>query len=190
MGFLFGGMLLAALVVILLLARNRIRMFSRRIFGTPDLLDVLEAMDTEAEETPRSLNGCDSFLLPQILKDFPDFDVNHCKIQIRDYLKEKFGNKDAFAIHNVVIAKYLPSQVQKTIVFQAALAYRENGRLLQKRYDIYYSYILSGTEITIAANCPNCGGALGFGELECPFCGSRVTNPLGNSWEVTQLIET
>lgn len=192
-GFAFLGGFAAVTLgigVIVYLVWQRLRQFSSRIFGTRDILGVLENMDTVAEETPRYLNGCDSLLLPKILKDFPDFDANHAKNLIRKYLKEKLGNKNSFTVHNVVIARYQATGAQKCIVFQAALSYREGNHVLQKRYDIHYSYILSGSGSTIAANCPNCGGPLGYGQRECPYCGSRVANPLGNVWEVTQLTET
>lgn len=154
------------------------------------LLKGLGAIDTISDQSPRSLNGCDRLLLPQILKDFPDFDTNMAKSYARNMLKEKFGHLQGFTIHNVVISQYLPSGAQKTIVFQAAAAYRSGSTRIQKRYDLHYTYLLSGSSETVAANCPNCGGALGYGVTVCPFCDSRVVSPLGNSWKFTQIEET
>ena len=169
---------------------RRLGSFSRRVFGTSNLLKGLESVDALAEESPRSLNGCDNLLLPQILKDFPDFDVNTAKANVRKALNERFGTKPAFKVYNIVMAKYLRSGAQKTIVFQAALSWTEAGKTQQKRYDIHYCYLLKGADETVAANCPNCGGALGYGETECPYCGSRVAHVLGNSWQFLQFLET
>ena len=80
MGFwIFLGSFLAvgiAITAVVLYIRNKIRGFSRRVFGTTDLLGALEDIDTSHLETPRSLHACDTLLLPQILKDFPDFDAD------------------------------------------------------------------------------------------------------------------
>ncbi len=179
-----------AVAVIVAVVRHKIRGFSRRVFGNPDLLQALESVDSVADQSPRSLNGCDNLLMPKILKDFPDFDVSLAKNYVRDTLREKYGNLPDFTVYNIVIARYLPSSVQKTIVFQAAASYRENGELRQKRYDLHYTYLLTGSNETVAANCPNCGAALGYGVTVCPYCGSRIANVLSNTWKFTQILET
>ena len=171
---------------------RRISLFFRLIrmflgFRRTDL--QLLSSELELEESPRSLNGCDSLLMPKILQDFPDFDVTLAKTYVRDYLKNKLANQKNLTIHNVVIAKYLPSGAQKTIVFQAALCWTESGKKVQKRYEMNYTYLLDG-DTEVAANCPNCGGALGYGVNECPYCGSRVANALGNTWTFTEMKET
>lgn len=189
----FWGAFLAVIVgigVIAAAVRRKIRGFSRQVFGKADILKALSELDLETQDTPRSLSGCDSLLLPQILRDFPDFDGNLVKTYARDYLRQTFGQREGFTVHNVVIARYLPSAVQKTIVLQAAVSWLEGGKRVQKRYDLDYTYLLSGSGETVAANCPNCGGALGYGVTECPYCGSRVVSVLGNSWKFTELRES
>ena len=162
-----------------------IRMFLGFRRGDLQLL----SSELELEESPRSLNGCDSLLIPKILQDFPDFDITLAKTYVRNYLKDRLSKHRDLTIHNVVIAKYLPSGAQKTIVFQAALCWTESGKKVQKRYELNYTYLLDG-DTEVAANCPNCGGALGYGVNECPYCGSRVANALGNSWTFTEMKET
>lgn len=142
------------------------------------------------EPKPRSLNGCDSFLLPKILKDFPDFDVTMAETYIKEHLKQHYSGLREFKIHNIVIAKYLPSGAQKTVVFQVAACHRQSGQLQQTRYDVNYTYLLPSASSTVASNCPNCGAALGYGAVQCAYCGSRVTSPMGSSWKVTDIIES
>ena len=108
----------------------------------------------------------------------------------RDYLKEQFCDQEELTIHNVVINRYLPSAAQKTIVFQAAVSWTEDHQIQQKRFDICYAYLLGQEYSTIAANCPNCGGAIGYGISVCPYCDSRVANVLGNTWYFTEITET
>lgn len=185
--FLVTGLVITGVVLYI---GSRIHGISRRIFNTVDLFNTLKDIDTSHLDTPRSLNGCDGLLLPQILKDFPDFDVTLAKTYARDELRKRFGHQRGFKIHNVVISQYLRSSAQRTIVFQAATCHREGGRTIQKRYDLYYTHLLSSDSDSVAANCPNCGGALGYGVTACPYCGSRVANVLGNVWKFTEVMET
>ena len=172
--------------------RKKVRDFSRQAFGTPDLLAGFKSVETEAEITPRSLSGCDSILLPRILEDFPDFDPTLAKTYARDALRKHLAGKEEVRVHNVVFARYLRAVSQKTIVMQAAAQYREGGRLQQKRYDLHYAYLLQGKggDETVAANCPNCGGAIGFGMKECPYCGSRLAVLLEGAWDFTEIQES
>ena len=193
MGFwIFLGSFLAislTLWIVIYCIRRKLMRFSRRIFGTANILSVIKDVETEEETSPRSLNGCDSLLLPQILQDFPDYDPALAKTYAREYLLRELGNHTGFKVHNIVIARYLRSAAQKTVVFQAAVCWREQGKLLQKRYELNYTYILGQSGSSVAANCPNCGAALGYGQSECSYCGSRVANVLGNTWRFTLLRE-
>ena len=186
---------LGALVVLGLLGglylRRRIRRFSRMAFGTPDLLAGLARVETEAETAPRSLSGCDSILMPQILRDFPDFDPDMAKTYARRALEEHLTGKQEVRIHRVVFARYSPSAAQKTIVMQASAQYREEGRLTQRRYELQYTYLLQGKygDTAAAANCPNCGGAIGFGQKQCPYCGTRMAVLLPGAWKFTDIRE-
>ncbi len=172
--------------------RQKVRDFSQTAFGTPDLVAGFKSVETEAETTPRSLSGCDSILLPQILRDFPDFDINLAKSYGRDALRQHLSDKGGLRIHNIVLFRYLRSLSQKTIVMQAAAEYLENGRKVQKRYDLSYSYVLQGQggAPETAASCPHCGGAIGFGQTECPYCGSRLAVAMLGAWEFTQIQES
>ena len=126
MGWSFwGGFLAVALILTVagVLLRNRIRAFSRRIFGRPDLLGALEALEDPAQAAPRSLNGMDRLLLPQILRDFPDFDLHQAKEAAKAYLRENLTGKEEPQIHNVVLSQYFPALVEKTMVFQAAVSF-------------------------------------------------------------------
>ncbi len=146
--------------------------------------------ELEVEEGPRSLNACDRLYLPQILKDFPDFDRDLAKTYIKEHLLKTYSEKAGFAVHSIAIARYLPSRLTKTIVFQAAVCWKEQGKLLQRRLDVNYTYLLPDGTGTVAANCPNCAGALGFGDTQCPYCGCYVTSALGESWKVTNITES
>ena len=152
------------------------------------ILQQVASSEVFHPEPPRSVNSCDRLVLPQIMRDFPDFEVTTAKDTVRQVLSEKYGSEKGYALHKIVISDYLRT-AQKTIVFQAAFATKDGLKTVQRRVILHYSYLLPQSDQAIAANCPNCGGALGFGDIECAFCNSRVVNPLGNSWQFTEIRE-
>lgn len=172
--------------------RNKVREFSQTAFGTRDIIAGLKSVENDAENTPRSLSGCDSILLPQILRDFPDFDVNLAKNYASDALRRRLAGKEGLKIHNIVLFRYLRTLSQKTVLMQAAAEFLENGRKVQKRYDLSYAYVLQGQggAPEAAASCPHCGGVIGFGQTECPYCGSRLAVAMLGAWEFTQIQES
>lgn len=187
----WGGFAAVAvgIVILVLIVRKKLHQVSRRIFGTTQVLSALSEMQQQ-EAPPRSVNGCDRFVIPQILEDFPDFDPTLAKTYARDYLKKQLSASQDLQIHNVVFSRYLPSASQKTIVLQAAVSNREHGQTLQRRYDLHYTYLIATGDEQVAANCPNCGGNLGYGDTVCPYCNSRVVNVMGNTWKFTELTES
>ena len=189
---LIGGFLAVAVVLTAaaLILRKKVTRFSQRIFGTANLFQILSQAEDLTDQSPRSLNSCDGLLLPQILRDFPDFDENLAKTYVRSYLNKQLGGHEGFTVHNIAMARYLSSGAQKTIIYQAAVSWLVSGKCRQKRYDLHYTYLLPGSSAAVAANCPNCGAALGYGARECSYCGSRVAGVLGNTWKFTELKES
>jgi hypothetical protein len=191
-GFLAVVIAIACLVVYI---RKKIRYYKARFSSAGLITALLGAarrgeLDFELEESPRSLNGCDGLLIPQILKDFPDFDPDQAKNLFKDYLRDRYKGKPSFTIYNAVFSQYLRSGIQKTIVMQASASYSNGGKKKQIRCEADYIYCVETSDETIAANCPNCGGAIGYGVVVCPYCDSRVANVMGNAWKFVNLRET
>lgn len=190
----WGGFSAVALglVVLYLVMRQKMRRLWHSLFGPMGLHSVVSLVTKAGQEPagPRSVNGLDRFLLPEILKDFPDFDANMAKTYAKSYLKLQLSAHPGLRIHKVVISRYLTSESQKTVVFQAAVCWKEDGSTVQKRFDLHYSYLLPSEDAAIASNCPNCGAALGFGAVTCAYCGSRVVNVMGSTWNFTELTES
>ena len=177
--------ILAAILIFVTVITSFIKRFrSFRSFGN---IDVSSFDDFETR--PRSLSGRDSQLLPKILKDFPDFNVTSAKSAVKEKLRETLSDVSDLKIHNVVINGYTGTPAEKTIIFQAALQFSENGKTVQKRYVLNYAFLIEGGEVA-AANCPNCGAPIpGFSEKVCEYCGSRLVNVMGNTWKFTEICE-
>ena len=182
---------LGAVCLIVWLVRALRRLRSRASALPFRLLAQLLREDGSLAEDPgpRSLNGCDSILLPKIRKDFPDFDENAVKEAARAHLAQALAGAEDLRIHNVVLSKYLSTPARKTIFLQAALELRQGGRLLQKRYELQYLYaVQSSGSGGIALTCPSCGAPIAFGQTTCQYCGCRVIGAAGN-WSFGPLRE-
>ncbi len=95
---------LAAVVVLLgccaaayLIIRRRIKRFSRCAFGTSSLAEGVERQAKLLAETPKSVSGMTRIFVPQIQRDFPEFDL------------EKFKNR----AENTLTAMLLSVQEEK-----------------------------------------------------------------------------
>lgn len=187
------GIVLAAVIctlILVVIVRNKLRSVSKQVLGTEDLKKVVDAIqDEDREMSPKSVSGMDSVLMPKILRDFPDFDANMAKTYGREYIKKKLADKKDVTINRLVFHQYLPALSQKTIVMQASVGYEEKDRTYQTRYELHYAYVVESADETIAANCPNCGANLPFGATQCSYCGSRITNVLGNTWKFIRFHE-
>lgn len=168
---------------------HKIRHISTDLFGTANLMKAINQVNEQVYDRPRTISACENSVLPRILRDFPDFDLSLAKTYCRNYLKEQLTGHKNLTIHKVALFQYNSNSIQKTVIFQAAVSW-DDGQKLQKRFDISYTNKPETDQGTIAANCPNCGAALGYGIRECPYCGSRLVNILENVWTFTELLET
>lgn len=83
--------------------RNKARDVSRELFGTSDLGEISKSMREQTANTPKSVYGATSLMLPRITKDFPDFNYDEMKHMadntITNYLMAVNSNKTS--IQNV-----------------------------------------------------------------------------------------
>jgi len=94
-----NGKLIAVIVILVLLlilvgsiyyayikVCNKVRKFSRQVFGTSDIVDGIKSMEMEQSITPKSVSAATSLYLPQITKDFPDFHYGEMKTRAENVL--------------------------------------------------------------------------------------------------------
>lgn len=98
--------LLAAALVLVLVIRNKVRQFSRELFGTSSISQGLKNQNEKLAETPRSVSSMTKIYLPQIKRDFPEFNFEEysqkAQIVLEDYLnaiseKTQLTNPDCSA---------------------------------------------------------------------------------------------
>ena len=177
-------------VVAYFVIRNKLRRATRSNFGLRDLPELVQAAQESDDEQPKSLSGGDSIFLPRILRDFPDFNVSQAKSLAAAELRKRLSDKAELKIHKIILHDYQRASLEKTIVFQAGVQYRADGRLVQSRYCLHYAYLLPQESVTAAGKCPHCGAPFtSTTQTNCPYCGSLVANVLGNTWSFTDCYE-
>ncbi len=185
----FAAVVLLGLVAFLAIRRKACRL-SRELFGTANFVSGLHAAQRQVEETPRSLSGCDRIYLPQICRDFPDFNVEQAKLYACEALQKYLAGYEGVVVHNVVISRYRRYGVEKTITFQAAAEHLEDGVKKQEKYELLYAYRPAAKEgeTVKAASCPHCGAPLSsLEERVCTYCRSRLVDLLDSAWSFTDI---
>lgn len=98
------ALILIVILVLVLIIKNKVRQFSREVFGTTSLSQGLQNQKEVLAETPRSVSSMTRIYLPQIMRDFPEFNLEEytqkANTLIEDYLisiagKTPLKNKDA-----------------------------------------------------------------------------------------------
>ncbi len=79
-----------AVLIAVIAIRNKIRDISRSMFGTDSFIDGVNQQKQQMSETPRSLHSMTSVYLPQILRDFPQFDYELYKNKAKSLLRSYF----------------------------------------------------------------------------------------------------
>lgn len=70
--------------------RRKKRELSQKLFGTDSLLDGINKEKQKMSETPRSLHAMTSVYIPQITRDFPEFDYEAYKNKAKSLLRSYF----------------------------------------------------------------------------------------------------
>ena len=165
-------------------ARWWIRRFSSKIFGNKDLIEGIKQAKEDADATEKSLTSLTRVLLPQIQRDFPDFnwDEYRAKIQesVRKYIQKEMKGSQ-IKVHETGISGYRRQQGTCSVKAQTTAGYRdEEGLWQEKRYNSELVYVqdvsqLPETQTAIGVNCPNCGAPVKMlGAKYCDYCGTAI----------------
>lgn len=112
---------IAAIIIAVVVIKRRVtravRSFSNELLGTSDLIGGLTKANEEMSRTPRSVQSMTSVYLPQIIRDFPEFDYELYKTKAKSFLLSYFDaieNKDPALLKE----EYLPAiqNVVKSVI--------------------------------------------------------------------------
>lgn len=79
--------ILVLLVIVILIywqVKKKLREFSSSVFGTSNIIEGIKNQKIALTNEPRSVFGMEKLLLPNIVKDFPNLNINEMKKMVED----------------------------------------------------------------------------------------------------------
>lgn len=165
------AVILIVILVLVVVIRNKVRQFSRDVFGTPSLSQGLQNQKEVLAETPRSVSSMTRIYLPQIMRDFPEFNleeyIQKANTLTEDYLiaiagKSALKNSDANAdlvkqVENIVNDLNFQKKTQhfsSIVIHDTQIAkYRKSNGLVEIMFQSaleYYCYTTDETGKVVA----------------------------------------
>ena len=212
-GWIIGILIAAALVWWIY---RKIKRKMRQLASTPEV-QVLRYVAKHLSEgdltqpdasKPRSLAGMDRLCLPQIAKDFPEFNWSEWKAQIETELRKKLEKEyQKIHIHRTVISRYQKEKGLCRILCESAVEYEEmteyektpemqselHSNLIQTVYETELVYVYEDAKTAGAAVsliCPNCGAPIQkLGLKKCEYCGSVLEVQNKKAWRLLEMRE-
>lgn len=96
--------------------RGKAKSVSKEVFGTDDLSQIAASMRDQASNTPKSVSGMTSILLPQITRDFPEFQFEEMRSNannvLTSYLNAVSTGKTTLAKVGLELQDQLRNQVE------------------------------------------------------------------------------
>lgn len=212
-GWIIGGFIAAALIWIFACGVKR---KIRRLVDSPEIqifryaaAHLSEGDFKQADVSkPRSLAGMDRLCLPQIAKDFPEFNWSEWKAQIEIELRHKLEKQyQTVHIHRTVISRYQKEEGLCRILCESAVEYESTVDLqtkqkqhqeshsdkIQSVYEIELVYVYEELKTPGAAAsliCPNCGAPIQkLGLKKCEYCGSVLEVQNKKAWRLLDMRE-
>ena len=150
-----------------------------------------------SETTPKSLSAMTNLYLPQILRDFPEFNWEEMREMVERAVKEYLGQVPDVRIHRTVISGYQKHGGNSTVICETAAQYtckeqsEEPAHTVQTACvtELVYTYDQSKNPETAAAiTCPNCGAPVRrLGIKQCEYCGSILKVDNLEIWKVNRV---
>ena len=217
----FKVVLIATAVLLMGLLVAQIRRRTRRFLNSAEvcllreLVRSAQAGELQQEDQPKSLSGMTSIYLPQILRDFPEFnwEEQQAAVEAKVQLFLEAQNVEAAGavrIHRTVISRYQKYGGTASILLSGGVENVGDGHVCGGVYrkqepqkmtqvhkkqtvcaaELLYVYDpgLSGTAASVI--CPNCGAPVEkLGAKQCRYCGSVLHVSGIMAWTVQNVRE-
>lgn len=195
--------ILVIAAVIIGVIKSKVRSFRAKtqgLFGDAEnmkflLREAKDAADNFAAEE-KSLCAMTGLMLPQIRRDFPEFDWDEYRVEVENRVREfirgqlqETENSEP-AIHRTEISDYRRRDGGCTIDTQTSAGYRVDGKLIEKRYATQITYVQDYQELPegqtgTGLSCPNCGAPVKIlGKKYCEYCGAGIREINRRVWKI------
>lgn len=198
---LFKIIFVVAAVIIIVGIIGVARRFFKRAASSAEAQVVKELVNLVSEngmdfvsepEHPRLISNMNRIYLPQIERDFPEFNWDEIKLILEKEIVEKFGDRTDFEIEETVISRYEKSGQKYRISCETAASFDDGELTRHFCIQSVLCYLNSKTADggPQALTCPRCSAPLTRrpdGEIVCEFCDTVVVGT--KLWTVTEIKE-
>jgi len=74
--------------------KNKIEDFSQKVFGSSNIIEGFKRQELDLQNIPKSVSSLDSVVIPKILEDFPELDINELKSMVEEAILLYFKSLD------------------------------------------------------------------------------------------------
>ena len=181
------------------------------------LIGQIKDAQVREHTVPKSLSSIEGLLMPQITKDFPDYNASviaeRVKADARLFYESAIKGEVLFdkgtslpcrqnmqlpddvaggvLIHRAALAAYVKQGRDRQLNYQVSAQYDDkNGETWQKRLTLKYiaAYTEDFTDDIHVIKCPNCGAPVPtVGDKVCRYCGAALKTASGYGWVLTSI---
>ena len=195
------------------------RNFRSTVRDISNITTTVKQVATAVEEIPdiKTVGGATTMYLKDIQRDFPDFHNSSAESDIKTFLSEYIniaygklkdyqmssissvvelrpnkvieGNVTNIKFNKIAIYDYKKTKEYSTIKYRASVGFDVDGKRIETRYEVGYTYQLEVDSIATAqAKCTVCGAPIENLSLgKCPYCGAAFIKDTIMSWDVTSV---
>lgn len=206
-----------AVLAALAIVSAAVQWISRLGRSAEGLISQIKSAQVREHTMPKSLSSIEGLLLPQIMKDFPDYNASviaeRVKADARLFYDSAIKGEVLFekgtslpcrqnmrlpddvaggvVIHRAALAAYIKQGRDRQLNYQVAAQYDDkNGETWQKRLSLKYiaAYTEDFTDDIHVIKCPNCGAPVPtVGDKVCRYCGAQLKTASGYGWVLTEI---
>lgn len=195
------------------------RNFRSTVRDISNIATTVKQVATAVEEVPdvKTVGGATTMYLKDIQRDFPDFHNSSAESDIKTFISEYIniaygklkdyqmssissvvelrpnkvieGNVTNIKFNKIAIYDYKKTKEYSTIKYWASVGFDVDGKRIETRYEVGYTYQLEVDSIATAqAKCTVCGAPIENLSLgKCPYCGAAFIKDTIMSWDVTSV---
>lgn len=202
---IIGIVVIVIILALILGGLNKIRdagAKTRGILGDVENLSYLlkeakhAADNFNAEE--KSVCSMTGLMLPQIRKDFPEFDWEEYRVDVNNrvkvYIEDKLAGEKP-VIHRTEIADYRKKDGGCTIDVQTSAGFTKDEKQIEKRFVTQITYVQDYLKAPAGQtgeglSCPHCGAPVKIlGYKYCEYCGAGIKEINRRVWKILDIRE-
>ena len=152
------------------------------------IIGIVRHADGTSAPRSRTHSSMEAMELPQVLKEFPDFDLDPIKAQVREQLQRNYGTRPGFSVEEITLSDYRKQGSRRELILEASVTWQEK-KPVTRRISVLLEYTIPEADRMEKRSCPGCGAETAPGDLFCSYCGARIEKSVTPHWRIAKIRE-